>query len=157
MVVVREKFCIGFRNSLVPRIQPTFFGKLWISLIILAIIIDHKVSLHPRIIHLLFFRKMPSRVLIPPFLGRGWYTCREWIFPLASIDAEIFVWRNERFFTPICLFKSASCCPIVGVPYAWEQVHWLLIWEEIVCVICIFVYPDWYSVHKEPVQEQWIH
>jgi len=95
---------------------------------------------------------MPRVVLIPPILCCGRDACREWILPTAAFDGEVLVRRDEWSFFPVSLLQTTTCSPIVSVPNAGEQVHRLLVREEVVVwyLITVLVYSNWYPIHEEP-------
>lgn len=122
-----------------------------VSLSVLAIVINKEISLDPSKIQFLGIREMPSFILIPPVLSSSGDTWRVWILPLARIQTEVFVRGYEWGLVPIRLLQTASCGPIICIPYTREQVHGLLIWVEIVVRFpIVFVHPDWNSINKEP-------
>lgn len=138
-------------ESSVPGAEPAFLKLGGIPFSVCAVIIDDKVPQHPAIVQLLVAREVPRLVLIPPVISRGGHAGREGILPLASLDVEVPVGRHEWGVLPVRLLQPAPRCPVVRVPDAREQVHWLLVREEVVCVVCVFVYSYGDPVHIESV------
>lgn len=139
--------------SLSPRANGTLPRHFRESLTVLAIIVYDKVTLHPRIVHLLCLWQVPCVVLVPPVLRCGGDASRERILPTAAFYGEVLVGRDERSFFPVGLLETATCRPVVGVPDAGKQVHRLLVREEIVVwyLIAVLVHSNRYSIYEEPV------
>lgn len=109
-------------------INRAFFGKaLGKSLCVSAVIVNHVVVLHP--FEFLFAAGIQS--LIEPITSRGWaWSARRFSRrPDTSFGIKVPVRGRERSFAPVCLDKSASCSPVVGIPDTWLYPHRLVFWK----------------------------
>lgn len=100
---------------------------------VFAVIVDHVILLNP--FHLPLFtviKRLPVPVIVAGIgLGRP-RIARSWGTPIRNTSItviEILIGSSEGSFGPICLDKSTSCCPVVGIPKARVYFHGLISWE----------------------------
>lgn len=84
-------------------------------------------------------------------VGRGGHTRRVRILPLAPVHIGVLVRRHEWRLLPIRLLQPASRGPVIRVPDAREQVHRLLIREEIVRVVRVLEHSNRYFIYEETI------
>lgn len=94
------------------------------TLDICAVIVDHVVVLHP----FQPFLTCTVQLLWKP-IAITWSARRCSRGPNTSFSVKISVRGSERSYTPICLDKSTSGCPIISIPEARVYSHRLALQE----------------------------
>lgn len=113
-----------------------------------AIVIDSILWSNPLKSSILISIQVLKLLLIPPphsLCGTefGLNRC------LTTVDMKSPVRSDERSLAPVSLLEAASCRPIIGIPQAWIDLHWLIEGEPHSQILAILEHSNWHIIHIE--------
>lgn len=144
---------IADKKSLnVIAIADTFRRHFLVSGGVGAVIVDSVVLPHP-------FQEPPLppiqvselHLIPPPPPLRSAHRLRSRSF--AGIDVELLVGGDEGRLAPIGFLHTPSGGPVIRIPQARIDLHWLVEREPYPQVLAVLEHADWYRVHKKPAQK----
>lgn len=120
--------------------------------IVCAVVVDHVIFLHPLepvLICCVQFLWQPS------INGGGWiWVARRCpIRPYTSIGIKIPVRGNERSLSPVCLNQTTPCSPIISIPQARINSHWLILWERNTIALQVLEFSNGGAINREAETE----
>ena len=87
-----------------------------------AIVVNHVIHLHPH----QPLQAWCIQLFCQPWIGIAGISLGG---PNASLCTKVPMGSDERSFGPICFDKTASCCPLISIPYTWKNSHRLPLGE----------------------------
>lgn len=126
-----------------------------------AIVIDHVIGLDPQKLVALMIAQLRKCGLVPP---------EPLLAATAALSSIIGICHSDRTFTtvdfkspvrgnkwsvsPVSLYPTTLCGPVIRIPYWAIHSHGLVLWVGYPFVFHVRVYPNWSLIHQKSEQKK---